>query len=95
MTKKIIALCSKDFRDKSNNLTLVIKGNLYKGTVERIQFLVDKGVCEFIDNSQLDVLLLSKYAKHTGGPNFITSDGKKFIGKAKTLEYIKENVLDK
>ena len=88
MTEKIIALCSEDFKDKSNNLTLVSKGDLYVGTVER-------GVCEYIDNSQLDVMLLSKYAKHTGGPNFITSDGKKFIGKAKTLDYIKENILYK
>ena len=95
MTVKIIALCSEDFKDKSNNLTLVSKGDLYVGTVERIQFLVDRGVCEYIDNSQLDVMLLSKYAKHTGGPNFITSDGKKFIGKAKTLDYIKENILYK
>lgn len=44
MTEKIIALCSEDFKDKSNNLTLVSKGDLYVGTVERIQFLVDRGV---------------------------------------------------
>ena len=61
---------------------MVSKGDLYVGTVERIQFLVDRGG-EYIDNSQLDVMLLSKYAKHTGGPNFITSDGKNLLVRQK------------
>ena len=38
---------------------------------------------QYIDNSQLDVMLLSKYAKHTGGPNFITSDGKNLLVRQK------------
>ena len=93
MTEKIIALCSEDFKDKSNNLTLVSKGDLYVGTVERIQFLVDRGVCEYIDNSQLDVMLLSKYAKHTGGPNFITSDGKNLLVRQNIRLYKRKYII--
>lgn len=72
---------------------MVSKGDLYVGTVERIQFLVDRGVCEYIDNSQLDVMLLSKYAKHTGGPNFITSDGKNLLVRQNIRLYKRKYII--
>ena len=92
MSEVKIIKCIKAFKDKTNEDRVIQNGQFYKTDPNRAQFLIDNNVCE--DVKDVDTLLIKKYSTHISGPNFKTSDGQKIKGKAKTLEYIKNNLLD-